>query len=220
MPTDWLMRRLDKLDSEAMKQRKTRISSTAPLIYLLVSSDKSPVSLALRAFYRLGRRGGHVPFLLNLWWQRMGAGMDWWYFWALRALVTLMHQAANINYRLSAPFRRFQFAVYTVLAEVHFSGGRHTERAVTAAERLFKYPCEHCKDEYFTKKILHRTGNPLSFLRSKELDCLEATAHDITTVNLDLERLQARNRKDTAFSQTRSFAHHIWVAHGFNRDFL
>lgn len=102
------------------------------------------------------------------------------------------------------PADQFPLSLWRAPAAAHFSGGKHTQASLEAARSLFHHPCQHCIDEHLSRKVLDRCRDPERFLCSSEFECLQATAADITTVNLDLERMQARNRASTSFTRTRS----------------
>jgi hypothetical protein len=206
MPTDWLLRRLDKLDSLSVSKSSRQQGSVTepPLIYLLLTPGRSPVEWALKAFLGLCGPAGQVGFVLTLWWKRLGSTQQWWHKWALRGLVTVAHQAANIYHRLALQTEHYPLKLWRTPAAIFFSGGKFTQAAQAAAQDLFRTPCGQCVDKSLTRKVLDRCGDPTSFLRSAELECLGANAHDLALLNLDLERMQARNRADTRFSHTRS----------------
>ena len=86
LPTDWLMRRLDKLDSAAVS-RSGGDGAGIPLIYLLVSPGSSPVSRALVVLADFLKSDGHLGFMLYLWWKHAGSTPEWWRAWALRGFA-------------------------------------------------------------------------------------------------------------------------------------
>ncbi len=61
-----------------------------------------------------------------------------------------------------------------------------------AADAVFRHECRESFDVAFSRKLLDRVGSAAAFLESKELECLSVNARDVTLLNLDLERLQAR----------------------------
>lgn len=194
MPTDWLMRRLDHLDSVAVsrcRRSSPGVDAPEPLIFQLLSED-SPVRLALRCFGNMCTPDGHLAFLVDLWRHRSGTGPEWWAYWSLRALVIAAHQAANIEYRLAVPLGQYPTRLWEVPAAIRRAGGDRKAAAVArAAEKLFGNPCRDCLDRHLTTKVVDRVGCARGFLDSVELDCLEQNALDMVSLNLDLERLQA-----------------------------
>ena len=103
LPTDWLMRRLDKLDSVAVS-RSTHggIGPVGvPLIYLLVSPESSPVSRALVVLADFLKSDGHLGFILYLWWKHTGSSPEWWHQWALRGFRSLEQHSPDRSHPIN-----------------------------------------------------------------------------------------------------------------------
>lgn len=133
MPTDWLLRRLDSLDAGPVSRSAGLVAhhrpETPPLLYLLLDRQRSPVVAAQKAYVRMGMVGP-LGDILILWWRREGRDVRFWRTWALRALSTLLHQAANLEQRLQLQLSNFPLRMFAAAAAVHFSGGRDTPAAV------------------------------------------------------------------------------------------
>jgi hypothetical protein len=114
-----------------------------------------------------------------------------------------LHQAANIYYRLAEPVCHYPMALWHTPAAVYSSGSRDAPQVAEAAARLFQHP-RCCLDKSLTCKVIDSCGSFHAFLRSSALDCLLQNAADVTTCNLDLERMQARNRADNRLSRGRA----------------
>ena len=113
-----------------------------------------------------------------------------------------LHQAANLYLRLAQPAQHYPLALWKIPAAIHVSGGSDTPAALLAAADLIRTP-RCCLDKALSCKVMGMCDSPSALLRSPALDCLTKNAADITTCNLDLERMQARNRADNAFCKTR-----------------
>lgn len=98
LPTDWLLRRLDALDSQSVSSERSTEASSTPLLYQLLDSTASPIGACLREYVNAGTFA--LPDILSLWWHRAGCPPSWWHKWGLRVLSTLLHQSANILQRL------------------------------------------------------------------------------------------------------------------------
>ncbi len=83
LPTDWLLRRLDKLDSVSVNL-SSRASGSTPLIFMLLCPERSPVLRALSAITDLLKFGGHLGFMIYLWWKHEGSNRRWWRMNAMR----------------------------------------------------------------------------------------------------------------------------------------
>lgn len=122
-------------------------------------------------------------------------------FWGLR-LVCALHQAANLHWRLAYPAQHYPLALWKIPAAIHESGRLDSPAALMAAAGLIGTP-RCCLDRPLSCKVLGRHTGPHTLLQSSAIDCITKNAADITTCNLDLERMQARNRADNALCKTR-----------------
>ena len=136
IPTDWLLRRLGKLDSAAVSRSSRDPSSASPdgtpLVYRLLDSDRSPLTICLCAYASLAF--DRLGTIVALWWRRAGGHPAFWHRWSLRALATLGHQAANIHQRLGIPLQNFPLRLFTVPAALHWSDGQRHARPVIEAQ--------------------------------------------------------------------------------------
>ena len=194
VPTDWLLRRLDYLDSQFVSRSHggKRGEQTEPLLFTLLSPHKSPLTVALQHFGGFCT-GGDLSILLEEFWHRVARSPQWWDYWALRAVCTLAHQAANILQRLALPLREFPLKLFSIPAVVHACGGdRNSATALRVAGEILGDDCVDCRDKGLSAKVLRRAVDARSFLQSAEFECLVSGAADLALLNLDLERLQDR----------------------------
>ena len=89
IPVDSLLRFLDKVDCEKNDQE-------TPLIYRLLDSKRSPVTVAREQLVLLLQPEGDMMFILDLWFCQQGRQDEFWHTWGKIALRMMLHQDGSL----------------------------------------------------------------------------------------------------------------------------
>ena len=189
-PVDRLLRYLQRADGSEHKE-----SRPWPILYELLVTERSPVTVALQEIARLLEIESDLMWLLQYWCRvearRVGPHNTWAFQtkWWKRLLQMVLSQAAGVYYRMQLTLDSYPMQAFSIPATDFFGGD------ATAQARRVWNDCPQCHDAACTAKLVKLAACPQDLLPDGIVGkSLAAASIEVAVCNADCERDHSQNR--------------------------